>query len=59
MKITLLVEAAEPIQLRQLGDALWAAQKQDLSLTPEVRDTLKAMSTTLHAEASRLEKKNG
>jgi len=59
VKITILVEDASSVQLRQLGNAIWAARENDPALAPEVRDTLGAMSTTLHAEASRLEKKNG
>lgn len=59
MKLTVLVEAAEAPVLRELGDACWAAQKDNITMTPEARDALKALSTTLHAEAARLEKKHG
>lgn len=59
MKITVLVEGAETPVLRELGDAMWAAQKNDPALSAETRDALKGLSTRLHAEAARLEKKHG
>jgi hypothetical protein len=56
MKITILVEGAELAQLRELADAIWAAQKSDVALSFEVREALKNVSTALHGEAARLEK---
>jgi hypothetical protein len=60
MKITLLIENmhnAHPAHLREIADAIWAAQKNELTMSAESRDVLKGMSTALHAEAARLEKK--
>ncbi len=57
MRITILVENADPASLREIADAVWAAQKNELTLSFESRETLKGMSTALHVEAARLEKK--
>lgn len=57
MKITILVEKAHPLELRAMGDAIWAAQKDNHALAWDVREAMKAMSTSLHAEAAKLEKK--
>lgn len=59
MKITILVEAAETPVLREVADGCWAAQKDNITMSFEAREALRALSSSLHAEASRLEKKNG
>jgi hypothetical protein len=56
MKITILIENADPAPIRELADAIWAAQKNDVAMSPEIREVLKSMSTHLHGEAARLEK---
>jgi hypothetical protein len=57
--VRLKVEATygdEPKALRDLADAVWAAQKDNTTMPFNVREAMKMLSTSIHAEAARLEK---
>ena len=54
MRIEVKTSLAMSRELNNLGDAVWAAQKDNADLTPEVRDHMKQLSTAIHTEAARI-----
>lgn len=56
MRLEVKATGEEPRALRVLADAVWAAQRNNFALPIEVRDAMKMLSTSIHAEAARLGK---
>lgn len=46
----------DPKTVRDLADGIWAAQKDNASLSFDVREQMKGLCSALYAEAMRLEK---